>query len=178
MNEEYDDTFDIAAARLAKDIRPQRDLWPEIEASIAARQAPAGQRPRRVPVFAQAAALVLLVGASSGLTYLVVRDDAPVAPVEYEISRVFDQVAYGEDYQLARDGLEQELERLSPEARQDVRRNLKVIRAAINDISVALETDPDNPLLQQLLLDTYRDELKVMSQVNGLTRTVMSRNDI
>ena len=182
MNEEYDDKFDKAAAALRKGIRPQHDLWPGIEAAIAGSRSPALRRSRWSPMLAQAAAVVLLVGATSGLTWLLVKNDTPVAPVEYQVSRVFDQVAYGEDYQVAREGLvvelDQELERLSPEAREEVRRNLEVIRTAIRDISIALEDDPNNPLLQQLLLDTYRDELRVMYQVNGLTRNVMSRNDI
>ena len=133
-------------------------------------------------MLAQVAAVVLLVGASSGLTYLAVRDDTPVVSPVVGVERVFDQVAYGDDYQLARDGLalslDRELERLSPEAREEVRRNLDIIRKAITEISVALESDPDNPLLQQLLLDSYRDEMKVMHQVNGLARNVRSRNDI
>lgn len=182
MNEQYDDNIDSAAGKLAQGIRPQRDLWPEIEASITDRQARARTSAVRMPMFAQAAAVVLLVGASSGLTYFLVKDDVPVAPVEYQVDRVFDLAAYGEDYQLARDSLvlelDRELERLSPEAQEDVRRNLEVIRKAMTDISTALNSDPDNPLLQQLLLDTYRDELKVMHQVNGLARNVRSRNDI
>jgi hypothetical protein len=182
MNEKYDDKFDKAAAGLRKGIRPQHDLWPGIEAAIAQNQSSAGRRSRWSPMLAQAAAVVLLVGATSGLTYLLVKNDTPVAPVEFEVSRVFDQAAYGEDYQIAREGLvielDQKLERLSPEAQEEVRNNLDVIRKAIRDISIALEDNPNNPLLQQLLLDTYRDELRVMYQVNGLTRNVVSRNDI
>lgn len=182
MNEEYDDKLDIEAGKLAKDIRPQRDLWPDIEAAIGDRARTPARRPRRVPIFAQAAAVLLLVGASSGLTYLVMKDDTPVAQVGYEIDHVFDQVAYGEDYRLARENLvlrlDRELERLSPEAQREVRRNLAVIRRAMADINAALEEDPDNRLLHQLLLNAYRDELRVMNQVNGLTKNVMSRNDI
>ena len=52
-----------AAERLSKEIRPERDLWPEIAATI---NAPAAKR--WSPLFAQAAAVVLLVGASSAVT--------------------------------------------------------------------------------------------------------------
>ncbi len=56
-----------AASQLATGIEPQRDLWPGIER---ARTETAPRRSRWTPAFAQAAAIVLLVGASSGLTYL------------------------------------------------------------------------------------------------------------
>ena len=72
MTERNDTTFDdelmANAARLATAVRPERDLWPEIEESISV---PAG-RSRSVwnTVWAQAAAVLLLVGGSSGITYL------------------------------------------------------------------------------------------------------------
>ena len=53
-----------------------------------------------------------------------------------------------------------------------------LIKPAIAEINAALEEDPHNALLQELLLKTYREELNVMRQVRGLTRDVMSRNDI
>ncbi|MCH7834978.1 MAG: hypothetical protein IH911_07890, partial [Proteobacteria bacterium] len=70
------------------------------------------------------------------------------------------------------------LARLSPDARAGVENNLQVIRDAINDINGALEHEPDNALLQELLLSTYHQELRVMRNVGGLTHRVMSRNDI
>ena len=187
MNEEQHNEMDgrliAAARRLQTDIAPDRDLWPGIEAAIGENR----QKRRYPAMFAQAAAVVLLVGASSGLTYLMMKDDARsltvVAP-----DLVFDQVAFGDSYSLGpgfRDArgsvasnLEQELERLSAEDRAEVEKNLALIRTAIAEINAALEKDPDNALLQELLLKTYREELNVMRQVRGLTRDVMSRNDI
>ena len=71
-----------------------------------------------------------------------------------------------------------ELDRLTPEARVEVEENLALIRNAITEINLALEDEPDNALLQELLLKTYREELMVMRKVGGLTQNVMSRNDI
>ena len=71
-----------------------------------------------------------------------------------------------------------ELDRLSPDIRAEVEENLAVIRDAITEINSALEEEPDNFLLQELLLKTYREELTVMRNVGGLTQNVMSRNDI
>jgi hypothetical protein len=73
---------------------------------------------------------------------------------------------------------EQEFERLSPEQRQDVEQSLEVIRGAINDINEGLQQDPDNTLLQDLLMKTYHEELNVMRKVGGVTQSVMSRRDI
>jgi hypothetical protein len=88
----------------------------------------------------------------------------------------------GQGFQDARSNLaaqlDIELDRLTPEARAGVEENLAVIRNAIVEINSELEMEPDNILLQELLLKTYRDELTVMRKVGGLTQSVMSRNDI
>ena len=67
---------------------------------------------------------------------------------------------------------------MSPETRADVEASLQTIRGAITDINAALSEEPNNPLLQELLLSSYREELAVMRQINGIATTVMRRNDI
>jgi hypothetical protein len=185
MNEQREDKLTTAARQLATEIRPQRDLWPGIEKAIAE---PAPRRSRWTPMFAQAAAIVLLVGASSGLTYLAVKDDRPVVIERVTPEYTFERAAFGSSYTLGSDYLqtradlltrfERELERLSPEERQDVEQSLAVIRGAIDDINTALLQDPDNTLLQDLLMKTYHEELNVMQKVGGVTQSVMSRRDI
>jgi len=185
MNEQHDDRLTAAARQLATEISPERDLWPEIESAIAN---PVRERPRWTPMFAQAAAVVLLIGASSGLTYLAVKDEQVVTVPVYQPEYVFERAAFGTnhnlgpDYQDARadlaSRLDQQLARLSPEEREDVEKTLVVIREAITDINSALQQDPDNAYLQELLQKTYREELNVMRRVGGLTRNVMLRNDI
>jgi hypothetical protein len=185
MNEERDDKLTAAARQLATEIRPQRDLWPDIELAITDT---APQRSRWTPMFAQAAAIVLLIGASSGLTYLAVKDDQPVVIPQPAPEYTFERAAIGSNYTLGSDYLdtradvvarfEQEFERLSPEQRQDVEQSLEVIRGAINDINEGLQQDPDNTLLQDLLMNTYHEELNVMRKVGGVTQSVMSRRDI
>ena len=139
-------------------------------------------------MLAQAAAVVLLVGASSGITYFAVKDEQPVVATQFTPEYTFERAAFGSSYSLGSDYLdtradmvahfEQELERLSPEERQDVEQSLEVIRAAIEDINAALQQDPDNTLLQDLLMKTYYEELNVMRKVGGVTQSVMSRRDI
>ena len=182
MNEERDDKLIAAAQGLSTEISPERDLWPGIARAIAE-----PQRSRWTPLLAQAAAVVLLVGASSSLTYVAVKDRQQVAAV-VPANLVFEQASFGSRYALGleyqeahRDlsaQLDQELARLSPEARGDVEENLQVIRGAIAEINAALEEEPDRALLQDLLLQTYREELALMQRVGGLTQHVMSRKDI
>lgn len=185
MNEERDDKLTAAARKLATHVQPQRDLWPDIELAITET---APRRSRRTPMFAQAAAVVLLIGASSGLTYLAVKDDRPVVISQPAPEYAFERAAFGSTYTLGSDYLdtraemvaqfERELDHLSPGERQDVEQSLEVIRGAINDINTALEQDPDNTLLQDLLMKTYHEELNVMRKVGGVTQSVMSRSDI
>ena len=187
-NDRFDEELMGMAADLRHDVQPSRDLWPGIAAEI---QAPAKTGFQWHSMLAQAAAVVLLIGGSSGLTWLAVKDDrtsvSPVAasnpvPLTAVPASFGDRYSLGPDFIDARRDLEgrlqQELERLSPEARADVEASLQTIRSAIADINTALAAEPDNQLLQRLLLSSYREELAFMQKVNGITTTVMRRNDI
>lgn len=190
MNESDHDKFDdelMAQARaLPQDIQPQRDLWSGIAAAIA--KPPAVAPWKRF--MAQAAAVLVLIGGSSGLTYLAVSgdDQAPLPGIQNP-NLVFQPVSgsFGSQYTLGpgfqdahsvlASQLEFEMQRLSPEARQDVYENLTTIRTAIADINRALANEPDNTLLQKLLLSSYQEELSVMRRVNGIAASVMFRED-
>ena len=186
MTNERPDKLSADAAKLATGISPKRDLWPDIEASITATTSLAGRR--WTPYLAQAAAVVLLIGGSSAITYMLTKSEPGVAPVATNGGLLLESASWGgefelsSDYKIARSDLQAqlgtELARLSPEARAEVEQNLKVIRDAIGEINAALEQEPDNVLLQELLLSTYREELAVMQKIGGLTQNVMSRNDI
>jgi hypothetical protein len=185
----FDDELMARAAKLAAPVKPERDLWPEIEQAIGA---PARrERSAWNSMWAQAAAVVLLVGGSSGITYLAVKDGGdPTLPVVQTTELSFSPVSgsfgsqytLGPDYQDARrllaGRLDDKLETLPEETRADVVANLEAIRKAIEEINRALAEEPDSVLLQELLLDTYRDELSLMNKVDGITRTAMRRGDI
>ncbi len=179
----------IAAADLATEVKPGRDLWPGIEQAITKPVRPA--RTMWNTVWAQAAAVLLLVGGSSGLTYLALTDNGDVVtPVAGGPTLVFESASgsFGSQYNLGpgyldaqRDlagRLDDELAHLTPEVREAVETNIAAIRTAIAEINVALAEDPDNVLLQELLLSTYREELTVMKQVNGIGLSAMRRGDI
>ncbi len=182
MNDERDDKLITTARRLSTEISPETDLWPGIAQAIAA-----PRRSRWTPMLAQAAAVVLLIGASSGLTYIAVKDrpkiiEAPRTDLVFEQASFGGRYALGPEYQEAHGDLaaqlDQELARLPPESREEVQENLAIIRGAIAQINNSLEEQPDNALLQDLLLKTYREELAMMQRVGGLTQYVMSRKDI
>jgi len=188
-NKNFDDELMAAAAELATEVMPERDLWPGIEQAISQPAKPA--RTVWNSVWAQAAAVLLLVGGSSGVTYLAMTDGAETSPVAANGPvLIFEPVAgsfgsmyhLGPDYQDARRSLaakvDEELGRLTPEERAEVQRNIAVIRTAIEDINKALAEEPDNALLQKLLLSTYREELDLMMRVDGITGAAMRRGDI
>jgi hypothetical protein len=187
---EQDDKIAIAASQLATEIAPSRDLWPGIEEAIKAPRAP-----RQTPWYAQAAAVFLLVGASSMVTYSVVKYDesnTPKAQVQQvqivPTNMIFERAAFGGEHTLesvygraaggVESNLNRELANLSPEARADVQRNLAVIHQAIADISQALEHEPNNGFLQELLVAAYRNELTLMNRIGSMTQRVMARKDI
>ncbi len=177
-----DDKLMEAAGQLSTDISPERDLWPGISEAILR---PAARR--WTPMFAQAAAVVLLVGASSAVTYTIMKDDVSTSQISTP-DMIFEQASFGNRYNLgpgfqdARNALvadlDFELERLAPEARENIETNLTLIHSAINEMNAALEEDPGNTLLQERILKTYREELALLRRVSGLTRNVMLRNDI
>lgn len=182
----------LAARQLPRGIAPGRDLWPGIAEAIDSERKAPSRGPRGWNrVWAQAAAVVLLVGGSSGLTWLAMQQDVPDGATEPPAEVLnFQPVAgtFGSQYHLgaefvdARNNLEarleDELKRLSPETRAEVEASLNTIRAAIVEMNLALADQPDNALLQQLLMNAYRDELAVMSRVNGMASSLMLRNDI
>ena len=193
MNDRNDTTHDdelmARAAAMPKGVAPERDLWPGIEQAITAPAAPAGNA--WDTLWAKAAAVVLLVAGSSGVTYMMMNEPQSVtSPVREAPQMVFESISgsFGPRYNLGPDyldarrnlagGLEQKLEALPEETRRAVKTNLATIRQAINDINEALVDEPDNVLLQELLLDSYRDELDLMIRVDGVTNAAMRRGDI
>ncbi len=183
MNAIDDDKLSKAASGLATEISPERDLWPGIEEAI---NKP--KRSRWIPMLSQAAAVVLIVGVSSLLTYVAVTYDSPVVSQAGPANLVFERTAFGGEYTFAsvygRAGgdvearFDRELAKMSPEARESVEVSLAVMRQAIDDIRRALEKDPNNAFLQKLLVEAYGNELALKNRVGRMTQRVMARKDI
>ena len=73
-------------------------------------------------------------------------------------------------YTMQREGmireLEAQLKTLPPETQQKVAASLTTIRASMKDIQAALGRDPANALLQELLVNSYQDEMRVLTAVH------------
>ena len=183
MNDiDRDDKLIAAASGLATGISPERDLWPGIEQAIAT-----PKRSRWTPMLAQAAAVILLIGASSGITYFAMKEE-PVVIQQFGPELQFEQTAFGAEQTLGsvyrsaqgdyQKDLKKELERLSPEVRADIEKNLTLIKDAIAEINLALKENPDSALLQELLIKSYREQHTLLRRVGALTQHVMVRKDI
>lgn len=184
----FDEELTELAARLPAGVSPNRDLWPGIERAIsqpAKREGTIWNTP-----WAQAAAIVLLIAGSSGVTYLAVKDGGTGGPEIVYSDNIFESVSgdFGQQYTLGNEyldarsqlegSLDEKLNSLSPDARSEVVKNLNTIRIAINDINRALAEEPDNILLKELLLSSYHDEMSLMKKVDGIANSAMRRDDI
>lgn len=179
-----DTRLDAWLRDLPQRVEPRRDLWPAIEARLEPRAR------RRAPAWAwPAAAAVLLVAGSSLLTATLLDDDgasgkmaatpgATVAtPAEVAASAVPATYAAGSqldpEYLAARRQLtamlNERIANLPDSTRAKLEQNLAEMRRAAEQINAALAEQPDDPLLQDLLLKTYQDELAVLANVNQLT---------
>ena len=168
--------LDEALDLLPRGIEPPRDLWPAIEARLEPHPARAT---RRWPWLA-AAAVLLVVGSSLITASLLRREPAVIAqaPVARPGAAVT-HAAFGPgqtldpSYDLIRQQLAESLaariDRLPPAARAKLEANLAELHRAKAEINAALELSPGDPLLEELLINSYQDELAVLASVNQLT---------
>lgn len=63
-------------------------------------------------------------------------------------------------------GLEAQLKTLPPDTQQKVASSLATIRGSIQELQDALGKDPANSLLQELLVNSYQDEMRVLTAVH------------
>jgi hypothetical protein len=62
--------------------------------------------------------------------------------------------------------LQEKLASLPPDARAKVISSLATIHKSMQDLEAALGKDPSNALLQELLVNTYQDEMRVLTTVH------------
>jgi len=61
--------------------------------------------------------------------------------------------------------LQEQLAALPPASRAKVMASLETVQQAKEDLEQALGKDPGNALLQELLINTYQDEMRVLTDV-------------
>src|ERR1700674_1321673 len=178
---------------LSPAIEPARELWPQIEARIneerrtapgAMAEQPRPVRARAVPLRWLAAAAVVAsvtVGVWIGRSLLpAARPGAGVeaalsapratpaagdAPTALDVAYVSDP-RYQRDRAALMQSLQARLAALPPAARAKVMASLAAIQGAKQDLENALGKDPGNALLQELLVNTYQDEMRVLTDVH------------
>jgi hypothetical protein len=170
---------------LPQDLAPPRDLWQGIEARIAADKnaavsAPAQRSGRtgRLRVLAAAAVIVALaMGIWIGRTVLpgapapaagagsMATNLTGVEPGSFHAAYVMDSKYVRQRAELVKD-LESRLAALPPESRAKVMSSLQTINDSKRDLEAELGKDPSNALLQELLVNTYQDEMRVLTAVH------------
>jgi hypothetical protein len=181
--------LDARLQQLPPAIAPGRDLWPAIEARLEPRVA---TQSRRWTGLWQVAAAVLLVAGSSLLTATLMRSRdgagtiaavptpavATPEPARADVVQAM-PVAFGPgkrldaEYVAARMQLtavlDERLARMPASSRVKLEASLGELRRAAEQINAALAEQPGDPLLQELLLATYQEELAMLANVNQLT---------
>jgi hypothetical protein len=175
---------------LPREIAPPRDLWKGIEAEITAdRQAVAvtplrdSSRIVRLRVLA-AAAVVAALGLGVWIGQWMYRPiyvangtvltpnnqahpgaDTADEPGAFHAAYVMGPKYINQRAQLVKD-LETRLAQLPPDSRAKVLSSLQAINDSKRDLERELGKDPSNALLQELLVNTYQDEMRVLTAVH------------
>jgi len=166
---------------LPQGVEPGRDLWPQIEAQIAGRgaAAPAAAAPARRAAagtrlkWLAAAAMVGCVAVGVWIGHSVWMGGAAAPPLAaaahpgagaLQTAWVADPRYQREHAELMR-SLGDRIAALPPASRVKVMASLTTIREAKHNLEEALGKDPGNALLQELLVNTYQDEMRVLTDV-------------
>jgi hypothetical protein len=169
---------------LPQAIEPARDLWPQIEARLKDIQAAApAASGATIPLrrggarlrWLAAAAMVASVAVGVWIGRSLLPGNGPLGATRQtptSVTGTATDVAYVSDprYQRQRAALlrsvQAQLATMPPETRDKVTSSLAAIEKAKQDLEQALGKDPGNALLQELLVNTYQDEMRVLTDVH------------
>jgi hypothetical protein len=168
---------------LPRSIEPPRDLWAGIEAKIAAErpastgvQVPAkrGSHAHLRWIAAAAVIAALAVGMWIGRSFLptgvpgtpmVAHTNPPVDNAAVVQAAYFVDPKFRQQHEALVQSLQAKLATLPPESRDKVVASLGAIHKSIQVLEEELGKDPTNALLQELLVNTYQDEMRVLTTV-------------
>lgn len=162
---------------LPTDIAPPRDLWPEISVRLEPRVAPVRRQGARQVWRVAAAIGWMLLGAGLGR---MVDDHRPTvtSPDSGPVGEILPASLGGGTFFLAeaevlraketlRLAIEQRRDDLSPATLKVVERNLEIIDEALADLRGALEEDPGNLRLQELVLAHHHQQVALMRRLTS-----------
>ena len=172
-------------------VQPPRDLWAGIEARIVAeggntaadvsRRKRAGSNLSRLRWMAAAAVVAALavgmwVGRSVLPTTRPTASPGAGTTVTATLPKINNAAAlqaayivdpkYREQREALAKSLEAKLASLPPDSRAKVISSLATIHKSMQDLEAELGKDPSNALLQELLVNTYQDEMRVLTTVH------------
>lgn len=157
-----------SAETLPRSVEPGADLWPGIQGRLA----PRGRRGSgriAVPGWLLAAAAVLLIAVSSGVTALLLQPPhgrtaalpaVAVSPMEVQYASAAAELSA----ELAR-----ARSRLAPATIAIIERNLGVIDRALAEARRALDNDPGNATLEQLVIAAWRQKMDFLRRATALS---------
>ena len=102
--------------------------------------------------------LLLLLLLAAGAVVLL----PPNGLVPFELTGALTRWWYSYDRAPSRDALRQDAGALAPETRLVVERNLAIIDQAIGEAEAALQSDPGNGALEQMVLARYEQRLALL----------------
>jgi hypothetical protein len=161
------------AAALPREMTPPHDLWGGIADRMA--QKPKGNWSLKgffLSPLVLAAASVLIAVVATRYTPPGMKPAAPQGHVQEVATTDPSLVQAEQQYRRAAGALKATLDAkrttLSPETQKAVDNDLKVIDDALQSLRVALQKDPGNTELAQLLIATHRRKLDVLQKVTRL----------
>jgi anti-sigma factor RsiW len=160
------------AAALPRELAPSRDLWEGIEARLGSRRAaPPWVRSFLLsPVTLAAASIVLAVLAARLPTPpSLTPGSGEAAPVALDPSIAQAEAQYTRAAAGLKTALDGKRESLSPETVKAVEKDLQVIDQALGSLRLALQKEPGNTELAQLLMATHKRKLDILQKVARLS---------
>ncbi len=158
------------AHKLTSEIEPETDLWPAIVDAI--RELPQedvnhGTQNSWMPM-ALAASILIAVGSLGFIGYTNYSVQQSVAPLADNQSTI-DLIE--QPYQTAKASYMTAIavndNAMSPEVRAVLKKNLKIIDQASEEIRLALKSNPNDPFLTDALLMTRQKEIQLLNQVSA-----------
>jgi hypothetical protein len=179
-----DERLDELTAALPREITPPPDLWPAIRAELAPRSTRTFQWSAR---WRLAAAALVVAASSSILTLFAMRardgaggpvavatpDRAPQhlrtsAPPQLPAHLVVAERGYARSMESLWRTLDERRDSLAPSTVATVERSLRIADSAIAEARSALERDPANRVLADLLVSNYERKLDLMRRATEL----------
>jgi hypothetical protein len=173
----------LSAIHGLSDARPERRLWPAIEARVAPRSGTRRSVTFTLPQLAMAA--TLLIAVSGGVSWLALQPRnvpspapelairavaEPAAAIRADVERAsFADAQYDAAVADLESILREQSEQLDPQTVMVIERSLQAIDEAIRQSRAALDADPANTYLNSHLADARRRKLDLLRRAAGLS---------